>query len=113
MRERWVKLWRRCIGLGRSMRMISSSFSFDCCRSMSMDLDGVQQAVTAFWRNDPFYPRAQTDLWAGFREQYLKTTQDSASASTFPEERLVLALLFIGLIEGRARDSCEGVLGSQ
>ncbi|ODM18941.1 hypothetical protein SI65_05558 [Aspergillus cristatus] len=30
---------------------------FDLCRDMSMDEAGVQKAVRAYWRNDPFYPR--------------------------------------------------------
>ena len=30
---------------------------FDCCREMTQDEDGVKRAVTAFLRNDPYFPR--------------------------------------------------------
>lgn len=41
---------------------------FDVCRQMSMDEDGVRQAVTASLRNDSFYPRSndQSRLWTVF-----------------------------------------------
>ncbi|PYH91821.1 hypothetical protein BO71DRAFT_401056 [Aspergillus ellipticus CBS 707.79] len=83
---------------------------FDACESISMDLEGAQQAVTAFWQNDPYFPRPQTPLWNDFRKQYLKTSDDIASAQVAPnaEERLDLARLFIGLIEGKARDLSGG-----
>lgn len=53
---------------------------FDCCRSMSMDDRGVTQAVTAFFRNDPFYPRPSADgtldqeLWLLFKLRYIQTS---------------------------------------
>ena len=53
---------------------------FDCCRSMSMDDRGVTQAVTAFFRNDPFYPRPGANgtldqaLWLVFKLRYLQTS---------------------------------------
>ncbi|KAI0457403.1 hypothetical protein F5B21DRAFT_521237 [Xylaria acuta] len=30
---------------------------FNYCRPMTMDVAGLHQAMRAFWRNDPFYPR--------------------------------------------------------
>ncbi|KAH6693847.1 zinc finger protein-domain-containing protein [Plectosphaerella plurivora] len=52
----------------------------DCCRSISMDKEGMDRAVPAFYRNDPFYPRpgkgdADVETWEAFREQYLKRSQ--------------------------------------
>ncbi|KAF2430267.1 hypothetical protein EJ08DRAFT_670603 [Tothia fuscella] len=53
---------------------------FDCCNTMTMDEAGVEQAVAAFFRNDPFYPRPGSDyphdkiLWDEFRTQYLETS---------------------------------------
>lgn len=49
---------------------------FDCCRKMSMDESGVEQAVKAFLRNDPFYPRPDCCkvLWEAFRDEYLQTS---------------------------------------
>ncbi|KAN0079086.1 Zinc finger domain containing protein [Elaphomyces granulatus] len=46
---------------------------FDCCKKMSMDIAGVNQAVTAFLRNDPYYPRPDSskEIWAAFRDNYL------------------------------------------
>ena len=73
---------------------------FDLCRSMSMDQAGVEQAVTAFWRNDPFYPRPQSKLWNEYREQYLRTSEWVIRCSdTDAGERLYLARRFVELIE--------------
>ncbi|KAI2791645.1 hypothetical protein POX_c04511 [Penicillium oxalicum] len=71
---------------------------FDVCRSMAMDSDGVKQAVTAFWRNDPFYPRPEptthtNPLWKTFREHYLLTSKSCRS------ERHPLAMKFSDLVE--------------
>jgi hypothetical protein len=51
---------------------------FDCCRSMQMDETGVEQACTAFFKNDPFYPKpgtgkaADEDLWIVFKQRFLQ-----------------------------------------
>ena len=53
---------------------------FDCCHPISFDEDGVEQAVTAFFRNDPYFPRPCTEssdyrsviAWRIFREAFLK-----------------------------------------
>ena len=34
---------------------------FDCCRYMNPDADGTEQAVVAFYENDPYYPRPGRD----------------------------------------------------
>ncbi|EEP77280.1 predicted protein [Uncinocarpus reesii 1704] len=47
---------------------------FDCCRKMSFDDDGIDQAVTAFFKNDPFFPRPGQDLWESFRRRYILTS---------------------------------------
>ena len=53
---------------------------FDCCRSMALDGKGVEQAVAAFWRNDPYYPRPRSgnvkdeSLWTVFKETFLETS---------------------------------------
>jgi hypothetical protein len=33
------------------------TLDFDCCQPISLDEIGVEQACTAFFKNDPFYPR--------------------------------------------------------
>ena len=48
---------------------------FDCCRHITMDEDGVEQIVRAFWRNDPYYPRPgggaeDEEAWKAFVEAY-------------------------------------------
>lgn len=53
---------------------------FDCCRPLSLDADGVDEAVVAFYRNDPIYPlpgRCSTNdsaKWRVFRDRYLETS---------------------------------------
>ena len=75
---------------------------FDCCRSMSMDDRGVTQAATAFFRNDPFYPRPSADgsrdrtLWEVFRRRYLQTSFDILVDDP---QRLSLPEAFIEKIE--------------
>jgi hypothetical protein len=52
---------------------------FDCVRPMSMDATGVRQAVDAFYRNDPYFPRPWASeytpddgkLWGVFRQAFL------------------------------------------
>ncbi|OGM49017.1 hypothetical protein ABOM_003127 [Aspergillus bombycis] len=74
---------------------------FDLCCSISMDFEGVQQAVKGFCRNDPFYPRPHTDQWSAFRQQYLQTSVDLIQRfhKDEAETRLSLARKFIELIE--------------
>ena len=77
---------------------------FDCCRSMSMDDSGVRQAVNAFFRNDPFYPRPVANgprdqaLWEVFRLRYLQT---SYNVLINDPQRLSLPEAFIEKIEGK------------
>ena len=53
---------------------------FDCCRTMTLDAKGVEQAVAAFYRNDPYFPRPGRDngadqmLWKEFRERFLEAS---------------------------------------
>ncbi|OJJ56229.1 hypothetical protein ASPSYDRAFT_48510 [Aspergillus sydowii CBS 593.65] len=59
--------------LGRHSMWI---LDFDLVRTMDMDEQGVQQAVKAFWKNDPFFPRPDgSNMWKAFREQYLQTSK--------------------------------------
>jgi Zinc finger protein len=50
---------------------------FDCCKRMPMDMYGVNQAVTAFLRNDPYYPRPDSskEIWTVFRGNYLSVSE--------------------------------------
>ena len=53
-----------------------------------MDEGGVEQAVKAFLRNDPFYPRpGDGKLWEEFRGTFLQTSKDILGEEG-PEARL-------------------------
>jgi hypothetical protein len=53
---------------------------FDCCRPMQMDETGVEQACSAFFKNDPFYPKpgtgkaADEKLWIVFKQMFLQSS---------------------------------------
>ncbi|KAJ5473113.1 hypothetical protein N7475_002679 [Penicillium sp. IBT 31633x] len=76
---------------------------FDLCRVMTMDVRGVEQCVAAFWRNDPHYPRPNTnhELWAIFREHYIRTSDACTTVceQNEGEKRRVLSRHFIYLLE--------------
>ncbi|KAL1985779.1 hypothetical protein VTN96DRAFT_7401 [Rasamsonia emersonii] len=77
---------------------------FDCCRKMTMDESGVKQAVKAFLRNDPFYPRPDCCevLWEAFRDEYLQT-----SVRIIDNNHRKGCLLPLSFVEGiEERSSC-------
>jgi hypothetical protein len=53
---------------------------FDCVRDMPQTAEGVQRAVTAFWRNDAYFPRPHFhghgredgELWERFKKVFLE-----------------------------------------
>lgn len=54
---------------------------FDCCKPLTMDDAGMEQAARAFLRNDPFYPRPPANpsdgtLWIEFRNRYLNYSHE-------------------------------------
>lgn len=55
---------------------------FDCCRPITLDSAGVENACVAFFNNDPFYPRpassdpADKRLWKVFRGKFLAVSQE-------------------------------------
>ena len=76
---------------------------FDLCREMPMNEEGVQQAVTAFYKNDPFYPRplSSPSLWKVFREQYLLSSVEVIVDAPNKDKRAFLSRRFIETIEKR------------
>lgn len=76
---------------------------FDLCREMPMDEDGVQQAVTSFYKNDPFCPRPRSSLllWKVFREQYLLSSVEIIVDTPNKDKRAFLSGKFIDTIEIR------------
>ncbi|KAI4158507.1 MAG: hypothetical protein LQ342_007348 [Letrouitia transgressa] len=79
---------------------------FDLCRHMSMNEEGVEQAVAAFYRNDPYYPRpgrVQIEdqiLWTIFKDHFLETSEDILGSQS-PEARL--PTLWIKLTENKSK----------
>ena len=71
-----------------------------------MDVEGVEQAVAAFYRNDPFYPRPgredarDQELWTVFKTQFLKASEAILGRES-PEARL--PGLWVELIEKRVQ----------
>jgi hypothetical protein len=57
---------------------------FDCCKPLSMDDAGIEQAAYAFLKNDPYFPRpaanAQSSpdstLWSEFQTRYLECSRN-------------------------------------
>ena len=55
---------------------------FDCCNDMEMNEAGVKEAVAAFYRNDPYFPRPGREderdqkLWTVFRESFLEVSRE-------------------------------------
>ena len=69
---------------------------FDCCSLMAMDEKGVNQAVAAFFKNDPYYPRPGSEnphdqeLWVIFRARFVETSfemlRDEPDLAHLPEQ---------------------------
>ncbi|KAF2489517.1 hypothetical protein BU16DRAFT_598576 [Lophium mytilinum] len=82
-------------GLGEHVIWI---LDFDCCKPITMDIAGVEQACHAFFLNDPYYPRPYStaiedqDLWEGFRIRFLATSYRLLGAQS-PYETLPLLLM--------------------
>jgi hypothetical protein len=76
---------------------------FDLCRRMTMDLNGVKQAVASFWGNDPYYPRPGKDpvIWNAFRERYIQISDACMEFCELreAERRRILPSQFIELVE--------------
>lgn len=100
---------------------VMRTLDFDCRRKMSIDEKGIEQAVTAFFRNDPFYPRPgpggrgggeegssqplSLSLWTAFQDRYLQTSDatirssSSSSQVQHVDARIRLSRFFIERIE--------------
>jgi hypothetical protein len=78
---------------------------FDCCRDISLDEAGVQQAGSAFRKTYPFYPRPGRDndrdqvLWEQFKAHFLETSA-TILGSQIPEAGL--PGLWVGMPEKQA-----------
>ena len=72
---------------------------------MTLDAKGVEQAVAAFFGNDPYYPRPGRDcgadqtLWREFEERFLEAS--AAILGRGQEARL--PALWVDLVEQRCR----------
>ncbi|MCJ1335658.1 hypothetical protein MMC09_000931 [Bachmanniomyces sp. S44760] len=104
---------------------------FDCCKPISLDETGVKQAVRAFCRNDPFYPRPggrrdhvnddgndndggndddddirDQTLWKIFKDCFLDASRLLLDQGC--EEEAGLAALWVELVEGEGRGGGGG-----
>lgn len=87
---------------------------FDCCRDMSTDKKGVRQAVGAFYRNDPYYPRPgrqninDQTLWSVFKERFLEASKGILDQGS---PKALLPDYWIELVQqlGQAGDTLPGV----
>lgn len=88
--------------LGRHVIWI---LDFDCCKEISLDEKGVESAVRAFCRNDPFYPLPGREneydktLWLEFRDAFLKASGNMLDQES-SEARL--PALWVEMVERRA-----------
>ena len=79
---------------------------FDCCKPMPLDEKGVDQAVVAFYRNDPYYPRPRSSnikdvaLWTVFKERFLEASEAILEPGS-TEARL--PALWIEMVESRVK----------
>ncbi|KAL3464547.1 zinc finger protein-domain-containing protein [Aspergillus heterothallicus] len=81
---------------------------FDLAQPMTMDEQGIQQAASAFWGNDPYFPRPDehSSIWKAFREQYIKESDSWISVTDSPTGQLKdLPRRFIDLVEEKPRRS--------
>lgn len=81
---------------------------FDCVKEMSMDGNGIAQAASAFFRNDPYFPRPcgrtelDVQLWKNFVQRFLESSRRIVGESPLPQ-MLIDALERVG--ESRKRDA--------
>jgi Zinc finger protein len=77
---------------------------FDCCKNISLDEAGVEQAVVAFYKNDPFYPRPGCEdrrdhaLWEMFRARFLEASGNILGTKS---PGASLASLWVAMVERR------------
>lgn len=81
---------------------------FDCCKNMPFNEIGVEQAMEAFYQNDPFYPRPGRDdirdqaLWNEFKARFLQVSQDILGRES---PKAHLPTLWVNKVEERGRQS--------
>ncbi|KAI4130474.1 MAG: hypothetical protein LQ341_006451 [Variospora aurantia] len=79
---------------------------FDCCKHMSLDEAGVEQAVKAFYKNDPYFPRPGRDnvndqaLWREFKGCFMEKS-NVILGHEGPEARL--PALWLDMVEQKSR----------
>ena len=74
---------------------------FDCCNPMAMDLKGIEKAVVAFLRNDPYYPRPGQPFWELFKQAYLHASSRIADGKD--RDKVRLSHIFIEKVEAHAK----------
>ncbi|KAL9098659.1 MAG: hypothetical protein Q9163_005721 [Psora crenata] len=88
----WVDSASRDLGRGREMAATSMwLLDFDQCHPLAVETMRVDNAVHAFFDNDPYYPRpfdgdaADQKVWLAFQETYLNTSHQILGESQLPD----------------------------
>ncbi|KAL8778518.1 MAG: hypothetical protein Q9213_007376 [Squamulea squamosa] len=80
---------------------------FDCCGDIAMEKAGVEQAVRAFYLNDPYFPRPgrktlmEQMLWTEFKTHFLEVSEAILGRES-PEASL--PAMWVNLIEQEGHD---------
>jgi hypothetical protein len=76
--------WQQTMNLVNFKRRVTQLWllDFNRCHDISRDEKGVSQAVSAFFRNDAYYPRplgnnpAEKELWEAFSDGYIQKSNE-------------------------------------
>lgn len=83
---------------------------FNQCKPISLDEAGVDMAVSAFFDNDPYYPRAgqgDASVWRTFTDAYLEISQNILDPAVVQERVALLPQLFIDKTAADPRASVQ------
>jgi hypothetical protein len=92
---------------------------FDCCRPITLDEQGVEQACKAFFRNDPYYPRPNPSnhedqqLWLAFRLHFIQISRSilTSDAAELPE--MLMTRIEAECADRRQRQAVAAAAASQ
>jgi hypothetical protein len=79
---------------GIAQELVVWMLDYDCVREMPQSIEVIQQAVTAFYRNDSYFPRphfsghteADVRLWEAFKVDFLATSREFLNDLTLAED---------------------------
>jgi hypothetical protein len=79
---------------GIAQELVVWMLDYDCVREMPQSIEVIQQAVTAFYRNDSYFPRphfsghteVDVRLWEAFKVDFLATSRELLNDLTLAED---------------------------